>query len=618
MKAEAGSEPREIHYEETTWKARPDFSPDGKRIVYASYLGQQWHQLWLMPAQGGDPFPISYGDFDNVSPRWSPDGKHIAFISNRNGNTSLWLQEVLGGAQTELIAKERRYLKPSGQFSITVLSAGRPVPARIFVTAEDGRAYAPDDTWMRADDSFVRSERAFEPHYFQTSGTSELNVPAGHLQVEVMRGFEYRVEKRQILIAVGRRTSLTIYLQPLNVPKDARSQWVSGDVHVHMNYGGAYRNSPKRLVDQAAAENLQVVEDLVVNKEQRIPDIPYFSPKLDPASTATNLLFHAQEFHTSYWGHLGLLNLTQHYILPEYAGYAGTAAASLFPANAIVADMAHEQQALVGYVHPYETIPDPAKDESLNHELPVDLALGKVDYMEVVGFADHKSTAAVWYRLLNCGFRLPTAAGTDAMANFASLRGPVGLNRVYVNVPPGPLNHTFWLDGLKHGRSFATNGPLLGFALGDRRIGDELKLPAGENKVKLTAWMRSIVPIDHLQVICNGDVVRDLKLSGDRQSADINESLPISRSGWCVLRAWSDKSEYPVLDLYPYATTSPIYISVAGSNPSRKEDAAYFVAWIDRMIQAAKSNQDWNTEREKTAVLSLLDYARNIYVGMEK
>jgi len=618
MKAEAGSEPREIHYEETTWKARPDFSPDGKRIVYASYLGQQWHQLWLMPAQGGDPFPISYGDFDNVSPRWSPDGKHIAFISNRNGNTSLWLQEVLGGAQTELIAKERRYLKPSGQFSITVLSAGRPVPARIFVTAEDGRAYAPDDTWMRADDSFVRSERAFEPHYFQTSGTSELNVPAGHLQVEVMRGFEYRVEKRQILIAAGRRTSLTIYLQPLNVPKDARSQWVSGDVHVHMNYGGAYRNSPKRLVDQAAAENLQVVEDLVVNKEQRIPDIAYFSPKLDPASTATNLLFHAQEFHTSYWGHLGLLNLTQHYILPEYAGYAGTAAASLFPANAIVADMAHEQQALVGYVHPYETIPDPAKDESLNHELPVDLALGKVDYMEVVGFADHKSTAAVWYRLLNCGFRLPTAAGTDAMANFASLRGPVGLNRVYVNVPPGPLNHTFWLDGLKHGRSFATNGPLLGFALGDRRIGDELKLPAGENKVKLTAWMRSIVPIDHLQVICNGDVVRDLKLSGDRQSADISESLPISRSGWCVLRAWSDKSEYPVLDLYPYATTSPIYISVAGSNPSRKEDAAYFVAWIDRMIQAAKSNQDWNTEREKTAVLSLLDYARNIYVGMEK
>jgi TolB protein len=68
MKAEPGAEAREIHYEETTWKARPDFSPDGKRIVYASYLGQQWHQLWVMLAAGGDPFPLSYGEFDNVNP----------------------------------------------------------------------------------------------------------------------------------------------------------------------------------------------------------------------------------------------------------------------------------------------------------------------------------------------------------------------------------------------------------------------------------------------------------------------------------------------------------------------------------------------------------------------
>ena len=208
-----------------------------------------------------------------------------------------------------------------------------------------------------------------------------------------------------------------------------------------------------------------------------------------------------------------------------------------------------------------------SKDASLNHELPVDLALGKVDYIEVMGFAEHKSTANVWYRLLNCGFHLPTAAGTDAMANFASLRGPVGLNRVYAKVPAGPLNIDHWLDSIKHGRTFATNGPLLGFSLGGKELGDELSLPAGENKVKFTAWLRSFVPVDHLQVICDGDVVRDLKLTGNGETADFEDTLPISRSGWCLLRAWSEKAEHPILDMYPYATTSPIYVKVAGSHP---------------------------------------------------
>ncbi len=527
----------------------------------------------------------------------------------------MWTQAIPGGAQNPLVAKEKHYLKPVGQLSIAVLdSAGHPAPARVFVVGEDGRAYAPDDAWMNADDNFVRSERPFEAHYFHTSGNAEMTLPVGLAQVEVMKGFEYRCERQSVTITAGHKSDMTIQLQPLDLPKEAGAQWASGDVHVHMNYGGAYRNTPRHLVTQAAAENLQIVEDLVVNKEQRIPDIAYFSPEPDPASTATNLLLHGQEFHTSYWGHLGLLNLTRNFLLPGYAAYPNTAAASLFPANAMVADMAHEQHALVGYVHPYDAVPDPAQDAALNHELPVDLALGKVDYIEVVGFAEHKSTANVWYRLLNCGFRLPTAAGTDAMANFASLRGPVGLNRVYAKVPAGPLNIGAWLDSIKHGRTFATNGPLLGFSLSGKQSGDEISLPAGENKLKFTAWLRSFVPVDHLQVICNGEVVRDLKLNGDRETADVEDTVPVSRGGWCLLRAWSEKAEHPVLDMYPYATTSPIYVTVARSPLKGAEDAAYFIAWIDRMIDAAKANQDWNTEAEKSAVLEMLVSARKVYM----
>ncbi len=626
VKAESGSaaaegQYKEIHYEETNWKARPDFSPDGKRMVYASYLGQSWHQLWVMPAAGGDAFPISYGAFDNVNPRWSPDGSKITFISNRSGNTSLWVQTIPGGEQTEVVARERKYLKPMGRISLRVVDAqGNPVAARVFVTGADGLAYAPENAWMHADDSFDRSERPFEAHYFDTSGTSEITVPAGDIEVDVMRGFEYQFERHKVQVKTDHTTPLVVRMSPLFVA-DATSNWVSGDVHVHMNYAGTYRNTPSHLVEQAAAENLAIVEDLVVNKEQRIPDMAYFSPQVDPASTPEHLLLHGQEFHTSYWGHLGLLNLTRNFLLPGYAAYPNTAAASLYPANANVADMAHQQGALVGYVHPFDSFPDPAKDASLTSELPVDVALGKVDYIEVVGFSDHKSTAAVWYKLLNCGFRLPTAAGTDFMGNYASLRGPVGLNRVYAEVPVeapaeapvGPLRIGSWLAAIKAGRTFATNGPLLRFSLGGQAIGGEVRLEK-KQEVLFTAEVHSMVPVDHLQIVCNGRVVQDF--SG-HSAARIEGSILLEASGWCVLRAFSDRAEYPILDLYPYATTSPVYVSVAGAPVRNAADAAYFVAWINRLITAAQSNTSWNTEAEKQSVLAMLQAAKEKYAGME-
>jgi len=610
MAARPGAEPRELRFEETTWKARPEWSPDGKRVVYSSYLGRQWHQLWLMTSEGGDPFQLTYGEGDATAPRWSPDGRRIAYISNENGNTELQILDVPGGAVQRIVVEKRIYREPVGRLRLAVVdAAGRPMSARVSIAASDGRSFAPDDAWHHADDGFDRTQRAFEYGYFHTRGSSIVTAPAGLIEVEVSRGPEYRVVRRSITLAADSSQTLRVVLNRLtNLPGTG---WYSADLHVHMNYGGAYRNTPAHLAQQARAEDVHLIENLIVNKEGRIPDVGYFTGRPDPVSTASTLIVHDQEYHTSFWGHTGLLGLTRNLILPGYAAYANTAAASLDPSNAQVFDQAHAQRGLTGYVHPFDSDPDPADtSKALTNELPVDVALGKVDYYEALGFVDdYAATAKVWYRLLNCGFQLPAGAGTDAMANFASLRGPVGMNRVFAKLT-APFTHQRWLVALKAGRTFATNGPLLGFTLNGRDPGSEISLRPRDAEVVAAVSLKSNVPVDHLEIVRNGVVIATVPLSGDRTSATARIKLPVRGSGWYLLRARGNGPVYPVLDVYPYATTSPIYVTVARQPIRSPRDADYFIAWINRLESAANAHGDWNTDAEKREVLRLMGKAK--------
>jgi TolB protein len=614
MSARSGATPRELRYEETTWKARPDWAPDGKRVVYSSYLGGQWNQLWLMTAGGGDPFQLTYEGGDATAPRWSPDGTRIAYVANEAGNTELRVVDVPGGRVQRVRASRRIYSAPVGRISLTVVDrVSGPIPARVSLIGADGRSYAPDDAWQHADDGFDRRERGLEYGYFHTRGSSVITVPTGRFTLEVSRGPEYRVAKSTVTVSPHSSRPIRIVLQRLvDMPATG---WYSGDLHVHMNYGGTYRNTPAHLMEQARAEDLHVVENLIVNKEGRIPDIGYFTGRPDPVSSASTLIVHDQEYHTSYWGHIGLLGLRRNLILPGYAAYVNTAAASLFPTNAAVMDLAHEQGAITGYVHPFDASPDPGDStKPLTDELPVDVALGKVDYYEALGFVDdYEATAKVWYQVLNCGFRLPAGAGTDAMANFASLRGPVGMNRVFVR-SGGPLEYRRWLAALKAGRSFATNGPLLGFTLDGKGLGDELTLPSGGRDLVARVTLHSMVPIDRLEIVRNGEVVAEIPLAGNRTAVSTSVTIHARESGWYLLRARAERPAYPVLDMYPYATTSPIYVT-AGDQPIRsRKDAEYFIAWIDRLRTGALAHRDWNSEAEKAHSLDLIQRAREEFV----
>lgn len=605
-----------IQKEETSWRTKPDWSPDGKRIIYTSYLGRQWHQLWITTAKGnGDPYPMTYGQFDATNPRWSPDANRIAYISNKDGNTALWIQEVLGGKTYPLVIQKRNYLNTNANLTLKIVDQeGNEVAARVSVTGSDGRSYAPDNAWMHADDAFDRTKQSFENHYFHSPGTSLLTLPVGRANVTLYRGLENEIQKQNININ-NEPTTITMVVKPLALPEHWNNQWVSGDVHVHMNYGGHYRHTPSSLIAQAKAEDLDIVFNTIVNKEQRIPDIDYFSTQPDPASTDEVLLVHAQEHHTSYWGHLGLLGLKDHYLLPGYSSYPNTAIQSAHPSNSVIADLAHEQGALVGYVHPFYDAPDPDKDD-IHNALPIDVALGKIDYYEAVGFSWHKESSEVWHLLLNCGFKVSAAGGTDAMANYASLRGPVGVNRTYVlmnSIPADPAQkEAVWLKGLKEGKTLATNSALLHFEVNGNGPGSEIELTGKKVKVSYKGIMRSVIPMDHLEIISNGKVLKKIDLKGDQSTADFSGTITIDQSSWILLRAWNDEANPSIQDYYPYATTSPVYFLLNNQPIQSAEDADYFIRWIDK-VYASASKHVYLTESERNLTLHNILEARKVF-----
>jgi len=82
------------------YQAEPDISPDGSMIVFtSSHGGHKNLDLWIMPAEGGKPVQITFfpGEGLNpgrdIEPRWSPDGKKIAFTSTRTGYWAIWIME---------------------------------------------------------------------------------------------------------------------------------------------------------------------------------------------------------------------------------------------------------------------------------------------------------------------------------------------------------------------------------------------------------------------------------------------------------------------------------------------------------------------------------------------
>lgn len=472
---------------------------------------------------------------------------------------------------------------------------GKPATARVYVTGADGLAYAPRG-------GISRMTAMSAEYFFHAQDAFEIELPSGDTLIEATRGQEYELASRRIELKPGEPANVELKLKRWE--NMAAKGWYSSDAHIHANYTAPHHQviTLKDVRLEALAEDLNNANMMVANSGSAfLHDLQYFEGRPNALSSPNFVIYWNEEMRNSgLYGHMCLFNLKS-LVEPLYTGFRNTANADDYPPNYNQAEAAQKQGGAVTYAHPSMA---PNFDETNARELPVDLALGSIDAMDVVSNVDEIAAMELWYRLLNCGFRLAISAGTDAFTNVAD-HYTLGGGRVYVHAGDR-LDYAEWIRNYKRGRSFASNGPVIFFTVDAKEPGDEVKYPA-PRKVRVRATVRSQVPLDKVEVIVNGRPVVSQK------ELTIDQEIPLDRSSWIAVRALGPWHRLILNDIQTFAHTSPVYVHFGNQKIASREDAQFYSDWIDRLIARVNQRGRFSTPERKREVIDLCRRAQEVY-----
>ena len=597
-----------VHYEESEYRMRPKWTADGRALMFGSdEMGS--NDVAIVASDGGNPVVITNDPMGEFSPAPSPDGMSFAFVSNRTGPMSLYIAPTGGGPVSSwrrVTISSRRARVPTGRLRGRLLGPdSRPVAARVQLVAADGRSYAPDD-------GFARIIAVSETHYFHTTGEFEVEVPAGTLTIEALRGFEFTPVSHSVDVKPGQTSAVTLALR--RVEDLPAMGWYSGDTHAHDLHQGRFGLTHRTLFEQSLAEDLHVSNVLIHMDGTRLmgrwADL---TGEPHPLSTPTHILQFAEEFRGSL-GHIGMLGVSR-FVLPLTGGAGNTPYAQV-ASDVPYLDGARAQGGIAGFMHPYTNTSTTAAGWA-GSLIPVDVALGKGEFYDVVSlYSDERASAEMYYTLLNCGFRLAATGGTD---NFPDVwrDPPPGTDRTYAKVE-GRLSVASWLAAVKAGRTFGTTGPLILFSVDGQDPGSEIRLPAGADaRLRVKAAVRSIAPIDRLEILINGKAVATrtpTSKSAALVALDFDDVLPIPDGGWVAARVTGPPSKY-VTDSYAFAQTTPVYVVRGDKTWVSKEDARFLMDVVDA-IWARASRSSWRSDRDRDVFKKEIDQARAVYAKL--
>jgi hypothetical protein len=178
---------------------------------------------------------------------------------------------------------------------------------------------------------------------------------------------------------------------------------------------------------------------------------------------------------------------------------------------------------------------------------------------------------AVYYHVLNCGFRIPPAAGSGSGAN----DNPVGTNRVYVYCGDEFTTETWW-EGLTAGRVFVTNGPLLRPMVEGQPPGCVFQLQGRESRTfEIGLNLATRYPVEYLQIIKNGAVDAEVRLAEFKDQKGKLPPVTFDTSGWFLVRAVTSN-----VQTHQFASSGPYYVDREDKPRISNKSVQFFLDWI--------------------------------------
>jgi len=232
-------------------------------------------------------------------------------------------------------------------------------------------------------------------------------------------------------------------------------------------------------------------------------------------------------------------------------------------------------------------------------EAPVAVALGVVDAYNLGDGLD--ADYRRYYQFLNCGFHLPASCGTDWWI--------YDHNRVFVQVQ-GNFTYDSWIAGLRAGRTFVSNGPLLEFLVNGKPPGAVVET---EEPIHVRARALSRLPFDRLEIVQDGNVVAE-QSTVNRREAVFERDLPVERGGWIAARVAGGAKTHANFTVF--AHSSPVYLRVPQTPFTRAEAAGAFIDEIGDSMRFVRKVYKFASEADRALAVGRFDAGRKVFAKL--